>query len=48
MIGDICLTEKPKKPKITKNNIKKNIVNHGLNQKAKDFNLLGIKNKVIP
>jgi hypothetical protein len=32
--GDICFTEKPKKPKITKNSIKKKMENHGINQKA--------------
>ncbi len=46
--GDICFTEKPKRLKITKNNIKKNIENHGLNQKACDLNLLGIINNVSP
>jgi len=47
-IGDICFTEKPNRLKITKNNIKKNIENQGLSQKAYDFKFLGINNKVNP
>lgn len=46
--GDICLTERPKRLKMTKKNIKKNIAYQGLNQKEYDFSLFGIDNKVSP